>query len=52
MRSHQLDTAWYRSFSGVAKATRAVAAHGGKLDLDGCLMRFASLPTKRENGRG
>jgi hypothetical protein len=36
----------------VAQATRAVAKHRGKLDPDGCLVRFASQPAERENGRG
>ena len=50
--SNPLDMAWYQRFSGVAKATRAVAEHRGKLDPDGCLVRFISQPTRRENGCG
>ena len=38
--SHPLDTAWHQRFSGVAHATRAVAGQRGKLDPDGCLVRF------------
>ena len=45
-----LDMAWHQRFSGVAEATRAVAEHRGKLDPDGCLVRFSSQPTERENG--
>jgi len=44
--SNPLDMAWHQSFSGVAQATRAVAAHRGKLDPDGCLVRFSSQPTE------
>jgi hypothetical protein len=44
--SNPLDMAWYQSFSEVAQATRAVAEHRGKLDPDGCLVRFDSQPTE------
>ena len=44
--SNPLDTAWHQSFSGVAQATRAVAEHRGKLDPDGCLVRFGSQPAE------
>ena len=43
---NQLDAAWHQSFSGVAKATRAVVKHHDTLDLDGCLVRFTSQPTE------
>jgi hypothetical protein len=49
--SNPLDTAWHQRFSGVAQATRAVAAYRGELDPDGCLVRFGSQPAERENGR-
>jgi len=34
----------------VAKATRAVAENRGKLDPDGCLLRFTSQPTHEKTG--
>ena len=40
--NNPLDVAWHQSFSGVAHATRAVAEYRGKLDPDGCLVRFGS----------
>ena len=43
--SNPLDAVWHQSFSGVAIATRAVAEHRGRLDPDGCLVRFTSQPT-------
>jgi len=46
--SNPLDTAWHQRFSGVAQATRAVAEHRGKLDPDGCLVRFGSQPTREK----
>jgi len=35
-----LDMAWYQRFSGVARATRAVAEHRGELDPDIASLSF------------
>jgi len=47
-----MDRAWHQRFSGAAQAARAAAEHRDELDPDGCLARFGSQPTERENGRG
>src|SRR5262252_1959252 len=44
-----LDMAWYQRFSGVARATRAVAEHRGELDPDGCLVRLEFATNRPRN---